>query len=159
MVDSVSTLVLWLFVINLGITFGAGLYESRMAVPQWLETVPGHGMRWNAAAAREADVGLRFWAWVTTGPLTLLTLASLFLAWRSQEPLRTWWLIACTTAVVERLMTFSYFIPTMVTLMRDGAMVETAAARKAHQWARLGLVRHAATLIAWLSALKALSLL
>lgn len=28
--------MLWLFVINLGIAVGAGLYESRIAVPQWL---------------------------------------------------------------------------------------------------------------------------
>ena len=26
---------LWLFVINLGIAFGAGLHECRVAVPQW----------------------------------------------------------------------------------------------------------------------------
>jgi hypothetical protein len=29
-------ILLWLFVINLGIAFGAGLYESRITVPQWL---------------------------------------------------------------------------------------------------------------------------
>lgn len=29
-------ILLWLFVINLGIAFGAGLYESRTTVPQWL---------------------------------------------------------------------------------------------------------------------------
>ena len=36
----VVSILLWLFVINLGIAFGAGLYESRIAVPQWL-TTPG----------------------------------------------------------------------------------------------------------------------
>jgi hypothetical protein len=27
--------LLWLFVINHGIAFGAGLYEQRMVLPQW----------------------------------------------------------------------------------------------------------------------------
>jgi hypothetical protein len=27
-------IVLWLFVINLGIAFGAGLYEARVVIPQ-----------------------------------------------------------------------------------------------------------------------------
>lgn len=28
-----SAIVLWLFVINLGVTFGAGIYEHRIVVP------------------------------------------------------------------------------------------------------------------------------
>lgn len=155
---SLAQIVLWLFVINLGISFGAGLYESRIAVPQWLTYTPGTGYRWNSAAAAEANVGLRFWVYVTTGPLTLLTLASLVLALRSAEPMRTWWLAAALAALLDRVLTFAYFIPTMIKLMR-GDFSEGAAVTKAQQWARLGLVRHAATLVAWLAALHALGLL
>jgi hypothetical protein len=28
-------IVLWLFVINLGVAFGAGLYEAKVAIPLW----------------------------------------------------------------------------------------------------------------------------
>lgn len=45
----------------------------------------------------------------------------------------------------------------MITLMREGALSEAAAAAKARQWVTLGYVRHAVTLIAWLAALMALS--
>jgi hypothetical protein len=152
-------IVLWLFVINLGIAFGAGLYESRIVVPQWFDTAPGSGSRWNAEAARNANVGLRFWVYVTTGPLTLLTLASLVAAGWTPQPVRWWWLAACVAALVDRVMTFTYFVPTMLTLMRQGALSESAAVAKARQWVRLGYVRHAATLVAWLAALRALSLL
>ena len=155
---SFSTIILWLFVINLGIAFGAGLYESRIVVPQWLTAVPAADYRWNAEAAREANVGLRFWVYVTTVPLTLLTLASLAAAWWAPEPVRRWWLVAGTAALVDRVMTFTYFIPTMLTLMRQSAVTESAAAAKARQWVRLGYVRQAATLVAWLAALMALSL-
>ena len=36
MPGTVSTTLLWLFVIDLGIAFGAGLYEHRIVVPRWL---------------------------------------------------------------------------------------------------------------------------
>jgi len=152
-----TEILLWLFVVNLGIAFGAGLYESRIAVPQWLSFSPESGYRWNAEAARRADVGLRFWVYITTVPLTLLTLASLVIAWRTPDVVRDWWLGAATAALVDRVMTFTYFVPTMIRLMSGEAFGESEAAAKALQWVRLGYVRHAATLIAWLAALMAFS--
>lgn len=151
----VLTLLLWLFVINLGIAFGAGLYESRVVLPQWLSHSPGAGYRWNAEAARSADVGLRFWVYVTTVPLTLLTLASLVAAWWAPGAVRLWWLGAVAAALVDRVMTFAYFIPTMIGLMGGRPSGESESAAKALQWARLGYVRQAATLLAWLAALTA----
>jgi hypothetical protein len=157
--ESIAGIVLWLFVINLGISSGAGLYEARIVVPQWIGFSPGSGYRWNAEAARRADVGLRFWVYVTTVPLTLLTLAGLVVAWWTPDSVRIWWLGAAMAAVVDRVMTFAYFIPTMIRLMRVEAFPESEAAAKALQWVRLGYVRHAATLLAWLAALRAFSLM
>jgi hypothetical protein len=57
---SFSEALLWLFVINLGIALGAGLYESRIVVPQWIGSSRDAVRRWNADAARRDDVGLRF---------------------------------------------------------------------------------------------------
>lgn len=151
--------LLWLFVINLGIAFGAGLYESRIVVPQWLSFSGETGYRWNAEAARSADVGLRFWVYVTTLPLSLLTFASLIVAWWAPTGVRNWWLAAAAAAFVDRMMTLTYFIPAMIKLMRGEAFEQSEAVAKALQWVRLGYIRHAATLVAWLAALKALSLL
>ncbi|HLM77215.1 MAG TPA: hypothetical protein VK361_02315 [Rubrobacteraceae bacterium] len=99
--------LLWLFVINLGIALGAGLFESRVVVPQW-ENIPPQ--TWT-------QTGVLFWVYVTTVPLTLLTLANLVAAWLDQGPRRYWWLGAVAIIVVERIATFSYFIPTMLWLM------------------------------------------
>lgn len=87
-----SAALLWLFVINLGIAFGAGLYESRVVLSEW------------GGIAREMwpNTGLKFWAYVTTVPLTLLTLASLLAAWQSTGPERAWWLAAVVIIVAER---------------------------------------------------------
>lgn len=146
-----STILLWLFVINLGVAFGAGLYEHRIIVPRWLS-----GVRWDAAAARQDDTGRRFWGFVTTGPLTLLTLASLVVAWRSTGAVRSWWLAAASIALADRLFTFLYFIPAMVTLM--GASDSANTAGRARRWVYLNYLRHVIVLAAWLASLRTFAL-
>ena len=155
---SISTILLWLFVINLGISFGAGLYESRIVFPQWLIHSAESGYRWNAEAAREANTGVRFWVYVTTVPLTLLTLANLWAGWRAKRPMRSWWLAAALAALADRVFTFSYFIPAMIKLMSD-TLPQTEAVSMAMQWGRLNYVRHAIVLVSLLAALRAFSLL
>jgi hypothetical protein len=156
MAQKIATLLLWLFVMNLGITFGAGLYEARIAVPEWIG--PGSDHRWNAEAARRANTGVRFWVFVTTVPLTLITIASLAAAWVSGGPERRWWLAAALTALLDRLFTFSYFVPTMLKLMRAEGLAEPEATAIALQWVKLNYVRQAIVLAAWVAALKAFSL-
>jgi hypothetical protein len=69
---------------NLGIAFGTGLYEQRIILPQWFNRSPESGLRVDSEAMRRTDAGREFWAYVTTVPLTLLTLASLVVAYQSQ---------------------------------------------------------------------------
>ena len=157
MSDSIARGLLWLLVIFLGITFGAGIYELRITVSRWLSSPKGSGRHWKAEEALRDDVGRRFWVFVTTMPLTLLTLASLVVAWRAPGPLRGWWLAAAILALGDRIFTFSYFIPTMVRLMRAADSPESAV--KASQWANLCYVRLAIALAAWLAALNAFSYL
>ena len=68
-------IVLWLFVIFGGIAVGAGLYEMRVNVPRWFTPAGGSSASVNVEAITTDDAGRRFWAYVTTGPLTLLTVA------------------------------------------------------------------------------------
>jgi hypothetical protein len=152
----VSTTLLWLFVINLGIAFGAGLYEHRIVVPRWISATQASGSHWNANAVRDDDTGRRFWAFVTTLPLTLLTLVNLFVASRGSGPERWWWLAAGLAALADRVLTFSYFIPTMVGLMRAADSPSSVAV--ATRWWMLNYVRHAIVLVAWLAALQAFAL-
>jgi hypothetical protein len=151
-----ATILLWLFVITLGVAFGAGLYEHRIVVPNWIIS-SDTGAHWNAEAVRRDDTGLRFWAYVTTGPLTLLTLANLFAGWKASGAARSWWLAAALVVLVDRVLTFSYFIPTMVGLM--SAADSPASVAAATRWANLNYLRHALVLGGWLAALKAFALL
>ncbi|MGE4053417.1 MAG: DUF1772 domain-containing protein [Vicinamibacterales bacterium] len=156
MASRTSRVVLWLFVLNLGIVFGAGIYEHRIVVSRWMGLALESGVHWNAEAARADDTGLRFWVLVSTISLTLLTLANLFAAWRSSGALRRWWLAAGFMALADRLFTFAYFIPAMVWLMAAPESPESIAA--ATRWWTLNYLRHAIVLAAWLASLKAFAL-
>lgn len=140
--------ILWLFVINLGIAFGAGIYEARVVVSLWEGLSPS---QW-------PNTGLMFWAYVTTGPLTLLTIASLVAAWMTQGPMRPWYLAAVCIVIVERIATFSYFIPTMLKMMGTEGLAEADVKETLSQWLMMNHGRHLLTLTGWLAALRALSL-
>lgn len=140
--------VLWLFVINLGIAFGAGIYEARVVIPAWKDIPPG---QW-------PNTGILFWVYVTTVPLTLLTLASLFAAWSLRGPMRKWYLTAVAFVIVERAATFSYFIPNMVRLMGAEGVSEDQIDAGLSQWLLVNHGRHILTLCGWVAALRALSL-
>ncbi|WP_342375198.1 DUF1772 domain-containing protein [Myxococcus stipitatus] len=149
---SAAEIILWLLVLNLGLSFGAGLYEHRIVLPRWLDA---QGMHWFSEEARRDNVGLRFWAFVSTGPLTLLTLASGFFALRATGALRVWWLAAVAMVLADRLLTFSYFIPTMMRLMQAADSSESVAS--AVLWSRLNHLRHGLVAAAWFCALQALT--
>ena len=153
---TISTILLWLFVMDLGIAFGAGLYEHRIVVSRWISRSPESGPRWNAEAVRRDDTGRRFWVFVTTVPLTLLTLSNLFAAWRASGPARGWWLAAGFAALADRAFTFSYFIPTMFGLM--GATDSAESVEVATRWRNLNFLRHAIVLAAWLASLRTFAL-
>jgi hypothetical protein len=143
-----ARMALWLLVIFLGVSVGAGLYEARIIVPIWQETPPE---TW-------VNTGTRFWAFVTSGPLTIVILASLILAWRSAGPVRIWWLAALGVCVLERMATFGYFIPTMIWLQNQSGM-DGEAASILERWAFINYGRHVLSISAWLLALKAFSML
>jgi hypothetical protein len=157
MSSTTQAILLWLFGINLGVAFGAGLLEHRIVFRRWLQSSPETGRHWHADAVRADDTGRRFWGFVTTVPLTVLTLANLYAAWAASGPVRVWWLAAALVALAERLFTFSYFIPTMMQLMNTED--SPAAVALASRWSKLNLVRHALGLAAWLAALRTLELL
>src|SRR3982751_5463993 len=114
MTPHISWLILLLFIITQGIALGAGLYEQRIVVPQWTGRVASGEPYLNADAMRTADTGRRFWGFVTTGPLTLLTLASIVAAWQAQGALQACWLGSALVTLVERIATFGYFIPVAI---------------------------------------------
>ena len=90
--------------------------------------------------------------------MTLLTIFSLIFVWQTTAQMRFWWLISITAVLADRLMTFFYFIPTMIRLT-EKQLPQTEAIETALQWVNLGYVRSFLTLATWLVALQAFSYL
>lgn len=152
-----DVILLWLFVVFSGLAAGAGLYETRINVPRWF-TRRGHsGVTVDADAMRADDSGRRFWVYVTTVPLTLLTLASCAVAWGAHSSRDLWWLIGAGLTLLERAGTLGYFIPRGLKLLQAERLPSGKAESMALQWVRLNYVRAALALAGWLAALKALS--
>ena len=63
---------------------------------------------------------------------------------------------AAVITFLERIGTFSYFIPTALKLMQAETVSATEPAM-ASQWMRLNLLRAASNLTGWLAALKAVT--
>jgi len=145
-----ARILLWLFVIGLGISAGAGLYETKTQMPRWVRSARANGLP--SQVASSANTGMQFWLYTTALPLTLLTLASFF-AIRFVDPeTRKWWLIAAWASLGSQILTLAYFIPTLLQL--SGGQ-ETNARAVAFQWAQVNWFRHALSFVAWLSALQA----
>src|SRR5260370_34619560 len=149
--------LLWLFGLSLGVGFGAGIYEARISGAGWIGPSQASGPGWHAEEALRDDTGRRFWAFTTTIPLTLLTLATLWAASQSSGPIRMWWLSAALAALADRIFTLTYFIPRMVGLLRAADSPEARA--KMMQWANLNYLRQLLVLVAWLAALQTFALL
>ena len=147
--------VLVMFVIFHGVAFGAGLYEQRIVVPRWMGISPEGARYLHPEAMRADDSGRRFWGFVSTGPLSLLTLVNCYFAFVSTGPVRTLWLAACAVTLVERIFTFAFFIPKAIGLMRGDASPTVTALHTAEKWRLLNWLRLLLSLIAWLLALLA----
>lgn len=145
---NIKELLLWLLVINLGISVGAGLYESRIVLPEYFGTSPDTFV----------NTGLSFWIYVTTIPLTLLTIANGIVAWKTQGPRRKLFIITIIIVSLERLFTFFYFIPTMAGLMGNAEMTQHDIDTILSQWTFLNNFRHLLSIVGWLTALKTLTI-
>lgn len=107
---------------------------------------------------RRTDAGRKFWAYVTTVPLTFLTVTSLAVGWQTQGARYDWWLSAAAIILVERIGTFSCFIPTALKLMRAESLPESTVATMASRRLHVNYIRTVFTLAGWIAALKALSM-
>ena len=110
------------------------------------------------AAITADDSGRRFWGYITTVPLTLLTLAGCVIAWNPATMRERWWLVAAAVMLAERVGTFGYFIPTLLKLMQAERLTRPETEQTARRWVRRNRIRCLLAFAGWLAALKALSL-
>ena len=153
---NITEILLLSIVINLGVTLGAGLYETRIVLPLWFHQAPNGNYHVDFNAMRHIDTGRKFWGFVTTVPLTLLTIANLFFAFQSKMPLYGWWISGTFIILFERIGTFAFFIPTAIRLQKGEDLSVSKTTSLVSWWTRLNYIRNALTLVALLIFLKAL---
>ena len=153
---NISEILLLSIIINLGIALGAGLYETRIVLPLWFHQSPNGNYQVDFDAMRRIDTGRKFWGFVTTAPLTLLTIANLVFAFQSKAPLYGWWISGAFIILLERIGTFTFFIPTAIKLQKGKNLSVSKTASLVSWWTRLNYIRNALTLVALLIFLRAL---
>lgn len=154
-----NTVLLWIFVIALGLDLGAGIYESFIVVPLWTDGVPETLATGNPYGRVAIDAGVRFWSRMTSTVALIAILVLVFtLIWPG--PQRTWQLVASVAELVAVAMTLFYFRPTLMRLfMGHGEGLSTDAIKSTvKRWRMWGRVRILITLVAWCAAIEALIL-
>jgi Domain of unknown function (DUF1772) len=151
-----SEILLWLFVIWLAIQQGGGWYESLVVVPQWSKAPPNE---LEAALERTGQraSGYRFWPFVSP-PVALLAIANAVAAWQVPSPRGGWWLAAAVLTILYSLSTYLYFVPNMFKLWRANTVPAAETERRLASWLHLNNVRQVAGALAFLAALKTLSM-
>ncbi|HXT04851.1 MAG TPA: DUF1772 domain-containing protein [Casimicrobiaceae bacterium] len=154
-----NTIVLWLFVIALGLDIGAGIYEGRIVVPLWSADVPATLAAGNPYGRVAINAGILFWSRMTS-VVALLALVTLAFSLRTPPPLRTRQIVASVAELVAVAMTLFYFRPTLVRLfMGHGEGLSPDAIRSTvGLWVMWSRVRIMVSLVAWCAAIQALVL-
>ncbi len=141
----------------LGIAFGAGIYEARVVLPLWFNKINGR-YSINYENLTEIDSGRKFWGFITTVPLTTLTIINIVLASQLAGSISAFWLIASLIVLVERILTFSFFIPTIIKLQRNKNMTDDQINKKISLWIGMNYVRNILTLLSWILILQVIIL-
>lgn len=109
-----ARLVLWAFVIVMGVGAGAGLYEARIITPLWSGSPPESVWGWRDLLAANPQYaphgGDRFWIFVTPAR-ALLGILLLVTAVRMQGQQRMWRLVAGTLALALFAIAAVWLIP------------------------------------------------
>ena len=153
-----AQILLWCFVIALGVLIGGAVYETLVITPLWAGSPPESVRGWNADP-RYAILPVKFWG-IFTPLVTLLALLALISGWRTTPARRRWLLAAALCFGASVLSTALFFVPTIVELLaQKGAGLSAAEiTSKAQQWVAFNWLRLAAVAAAWLASLRALSI-
>ncbi|HYS38613.1 MAG TPA: hypothetical protein VEO01_23590 [Pseudonocardiaceae bacterium] len=139
-----------------GVALGAGVYESRVVIPQWAaKPTPGEI---GPAMERSGHLasGRVFWPLVGA-PIVPLAAVNLRAALRSSGPRRPWWLAFSATIAAGCVATAGYFVPELHRLARAEQLPEARVRTLVSRRVRLDRLRMVVVAAAWLTGLKALS--
>jgi len=154
---NIIALALLILFIQLGM--GGGLYESLVIYPRWKNDATPGNLAQKLKDSGQATANRRFWPLVS--PLqALLAILNLVLAWQYTGNAHAAWLTAALIIVANRVITFTYFVPTMVRKFEHPEKLDAARLKKAVSlWTSLSPFRVGVEFVAWVTAMYAFVLL
>ena len=155
----ISKIILWLFVVILGIELGAGLYETLVVLPVWSHNAPRSVLDYhslNTANPQFAlNAGPKFWMFFTPA-VGLLAIATLVTSFGTSPLHRKWRIVGSSLAIFVVACTFGWFVPNIMLLLNDPASASAAdIAPTAKWWVNLKWGRVVMLVTAWLCTLRA----
>ncbi len=154
-----ARLMLWMLILWSAVQLGGGLYEKRAVIPLWSSDPTPETLGRRLEESGHTGSSMRFWPFVSP-VVFLLALVNAVVAWRYDGPARPWWLAASGGLVAMSVLTYAYFVPTLLSLMhRANTYSPEQLTRSLTLWLTLSNVRLLLAVPAWLAAVKALTLL
>jgi len=154
-----NLIALALLILLIQFGMGGGLYETLVIYPRWKRGVTPENLVQKLKDSGQGSANRGFWPFIS--PLqAMLAIVNLVLAWRYTGNAHAAWLTAALIIVVNRVITFSYFVPTMVRKFERPEKLDAAWLKKAvNRWTFLSPFRIVIEFLAWGTALYALVLL
>jgi len=154
MITIIATVLLFLTV-TLGL--GGGLYEILVIYPGWKHDVDPLTLRSKLQTSGQILAARRFWP-IASPAQVLLSIVTIILTWGQKGEAQAWLMAAAVTVFIDRVITFSYFIPVMIRKIMQPENIEARRLRKiVRQWTMLSPIRVVLGLVAWTVLVVALT--
>ena len=154
----ITTILIVLLLFTLTLSMGGGLYEILVIYAGWKQDVHPLTLRAKLESSGQILAAKRFWPLVSPAQ-ALLAIVNLVLAWNHSGGARAYWLAAAVAVFINRLITFSYFIPVMIRKIMQPEKLEPARLQAiVKQWIALSPLRLIPELFAWIMLVVALVL-
>lgn len=140
-----------------GLALGAGIYESRVVIPQWAARPTPQEIGPALERSGHLASGRRFWPLIGL-PIVPLTAANVGQALCSHGPRKPWWLAFSGTIAAACVATAGYFVPALHRLAHAEDLPEEQVRTLVSRRVRLDRLRLAVGGLAWLAGLQALAL-
>ena len=145
------------FLLFVSVGMGAGLYEARVVYPNWARVIARDAGR-EADFLRPGGSGAAILAVYSPAAL-LLAVVNGYLAWQQVGIVRQVWLAASLIIIIKSVVTYVYFVPTMMRRFEHAAGIEPIILRRmVSVWTALSPLRAVAEFIAWTAGICALIL-
>ena len=144
-----TTITLLLFFLTITLSLGGGLYEILVIYPNWKHDADPLTLRAKLETSGQISAARRFWPLVSPAQ-GILSIINIILAWNYTGEAHSFWLAAAIAVFINRVITFSYFIPVMIRKIMQPEKVEANRLQSiVRLWTALSPLRLLPEIFAW----------